>query len=336
MRPVTTWSTAVSNGPTALALDGDGVVVTTNLGDVLAFDRSGRAQWRVQAGTGLAPPVIAGDSVVVADDASVTALERGDGRTRWTQPAHDLSYRVAAGAGVVVLVDRSDSVRAFDLATGAPRWQLTPPGAVYHAPVVDEAGASVVLVVPAVPGPVVRAVDAGTGAVRWERPVDRFTAVPVVADGRVYVAEGDGRHHAVVIALDLGTGERQWATQVPASFESGIVPAADPRGLVVVDHHGTVTILDPASGRVRWERRLGSTVLQTRIGLTGRRVVLTTEDRDVVVLDRANGRVVRRIAGDGPGGWAVDAGIAPPVADPGLVMAVRAGTREGVVRRPLP
>jgi len=330
------WSVPVPDGPTALAADTDGVVVATTLGDVLALDRQGRPRWHAQAGTGLAPPVIVGDAVVVADDTSVAVLERGDGRQRWLQRARDPSYRVAAGAGVAVVVDRSDSVRAYDLATGEPRWALTPPGAVFHAPVVDDRTGSVVLVVPAVPEPVVRVVDAATGATRWERPVDRFTAVPVVAEGSVFVAEGDGRHHAVVVALDLLTGARAWATQVPASFESGITPAADARELVVVDHYGTVTALDPASGRVRWERALRSTVLQTRVVLTDRRVVLTTEDLDVVVLDRANGRVVRRVTADELEGWAVDARFAPFGARPGLAVAIRLGARERVELWPAP
>jgi len=77
-------------------------------------------------------------------------------------------------------------------------------------------------------------------------------------------------------------------------------------------------------------------VLRSRGLLTGRRVVLTTEDRDVAVLDRANGRVVRRVTAADLEGWAVDAGVAPFGTRAGLLVAIRLGARERVERWGVP
>jgi outer membrane protein assembly factor BamB len=243
---------------------------------------------------------------------------------------------VAAGAGTAVAVDLDGRVRAFDLASGAVRWELAAALPFFHEPVVDATSATLLLVVRDPTGNTLRALDVTTGAVRWERPVDGYTAVPLVAAGRVYVAEGDGRWTAVVLSLDLRSGERHWTSQVSASFDSGIVPAADARLVLVVDHHGTVTALDQATGTVRWRRDLGATVLATRIVPTKHRAVLTTAAMEVVVLDRANGRVVRRVPARAMGGWAVDVRPAVFGRGGGVVAALRLGEHERVELWPAP
>ena len=169
--------------------------------------------------------------------------------------------------------------------------------------------------------------DLASGALRWEQEIDYFTAAPVVHAGRVLIAEGDGHFHAVVLSLDVATGELRWGTQVRASFESEIVPAVDDRAFVVVDHYGHVTALDPSDGSVLWERSLDQTVLGTRVALTDRRVTLSTAEWDVFTLDRANGRIVRRTTAARLGGYAVDLTPAPFSRDDGVVVAIRLGDR---------
>lgn len=333
--PSARWSVPV-DGPSAVATDADGVVAVTNLGDVVALGPRGATEWRAQVAEAPAAPAIAGDAVVVGDREALHAFDRADGTHRWSRPLPAPAHHVAAGAGVAVVADLDGGVFAFDLVDGAPRWELRAVRAVYHEPVVDTTRGAVLLVVPDAGGNRLRVLDAATGALRWEYPVDGYTAIPVVADDRVVVAEGDGRFHAVVLSIDAATGTRQWASQVPASFESGIEPAVIGRRVLVVDHYGTVTALDRDTGHLRWERRLGQTVLATRIAAAGSRVVMTTAAMEVVVLAQANGRVTRRVGADSLVGFAVDVRPAPFGRGTGVVAALRLGPRERIELWPSP
>jgi outer membrane protein assembly factor BamB len=302
----------------------------------VALEPDGRVAWRATVGTLPTAPALADASVIVGDETAVRALDRSTGVSGWSVPVRAPVQAVAAGAGVAIAVDVDGRARALDLTTGVLRWELTAPLPFFHQPVVDAASATLLLVVRDGDGNTLRALDVATGAVRWERPVDRYTAVPLVAGREVYVAEGDGAWSAVVLSLDLLTGERHWTSQVPASFESGIVPAADARIVLVVDHHGSVTALDRLSGHVRWQRRLDATVLATRIVTTKRHAVLTTAAMEVVVLDRANGRVVRRVPARAVGGWAVDVRAAAFRRGGGVVAALRLGEHERIELWPAP
>ena len=304
------WSSAVAHGPLAVAADRRGAIVTTNLGDVIAFDRAGSARWTASVSNNPEPPALSGDLVLVGGDETIHAFDRASGVERWEQPVASRPWALALGAEVALAGDDTGALRAFDATTGRPRWSVAYPGAVLVAPVVDEVE-GLVIATWTDARPAIRVLDLASGALRWEQEIDYFTAAPVVHAGRVLIAEGDGHFHAVVLSLDVATGELRWGTQVRASFESEIVPAVDDRAFVVVDHYGHVTALDPSDGSVLWERSLDQTVLGTRVALTDRRVTLSTAEWDVFTLDRANGRIVRRITAARLGGYAVDLTPAP-------------------------
>ncbi len=168
-----------------------------------------------------------------------------------------------------------------------------------------------------------RVLDLDTGALRWEAPTDRFTAAPAVHAGRVVLAIGDGDRHARVEARDLATGEVQWQTPVPASFEEAIEPAVDDHAVAVVDHFGVVTVLDPATGRLRWQRDLADVLVATRVVLTPHRVALTSYAGVLHVLDRRDGRVVQRLGPARLGGLPVATAPFPHGRGSGVLVALR-------------
>jgi outer membrane protein assembly factor BamB len=169
----------------------------------------------------------------------------------------------------------------------------------------------------------VRAFDLASGALRWEAPIDRYSAAPVVHAGRVVLAVGDGDRHARVEARDLTTGALQWQTPVPASFEEAIEPAADGHTVAVVDHFGVVSVLDAASGRLRWQHDVADVLLATRVALTGRRVAFTSYAGVLYVLDRRDGHVVDRLDPDELGGLPVATAVSPGRAPGRLLVALR-------------
>jgi outer membrane protein assembly factor BamB len=107
--------------------------------------------------------------------------------------------------------------------------------------------------------PLGRANQAGTGATAdslpsdlellWEVSLDGlgFDAGPVIADGKVYAADADGR----VTALNLATGEELWSISTAAGFMAS--PAFHDGTLYVGDLEGKFLALDAATGKKRWE-----------------------------------------------------------------------------------
>jgi len=130
----------------------------------------------------------------------------------------------------------------------------------------------------------------------WHRGFEKtaFAAVPVVADGAIYVGDLDGTFHA----LALDTGATLWTFKAEeAGFPSAAaVAAADGARVVVVgDDAGVVRGFDAATGAVRWtyttdgEISGGPTILP---GADGARVLVGSQDASLSCLDLASGTLV--------------------------------------------
>jgi outer membrane protein assembly factor BamB len=313
------------------------MIVTTDAGGVRAVDVHGRTRWAAEVRDLLdGVPALDGDIVLVGGQGRVVALARRDGRRRWEHPMRGEVTSVALGGGLALAGDEHGDLVALDVASGVPRWSFAAPGTLVSAPrVVAESGV-VVAIWQYGATPAVRALDLATGALRWSAPVGLFTAAPLVAGGLVVVAEGDGDYHARVQSYALGTGEPRWGRVAPASYEPAIEPAADGRDVALVDHLGTVVLVDRASGRLRWQRALDRGVLSTRVFLTRRRVVLTTSMSEVWVLDRRSGRVLAHERARELGGVPFAVVVARWPGRARVLVALRLARPFRVEARPLP
>jgi outer membrane protein assembly factor BamB len=291
------WRATMNDGPSDLAADGDGVVVTTSAPSVYALDAEGHVRWRAPLEElGLGQPALGPHVVLVGGMSSVTALDRTDGSVRWHE-ARSAGVNSLTVTGDTALVgDDSGTLAAVDAATGRPRWSVQHPGALWSGARVDPASGAVVATWHQSDSPAVRVFDLATGVLRWEAPTDRFTAAPAIHAGRVVLAIGDGNRHARVEARDLASGGLLWQTSVPASFEEAIEPAVDDHAVAVVDHFGVMSLLDPSTGRVRWQRDFADVLVATRVALTGHRVAFTSYAGILRVLDRRDGHIVRQLA----------------------------------------
>ncbi len=129
----------------------------------------------------------------------------------------------------------------------------------------------------------------------WRRDFEKtsFAAVPVIADGMIYVGDLDSTFHA----LDLATGKTIWTfVATDAGFPSAAALAEDPAlPLVVGDDIGLVRGLDRHTGEVRWEYATegeisgGPTILETP---DGPRALIGSQDASLSCVDLATGRVV--------------------------------------------
>jgi outer membrane protein assembly factor BamB len=307
------WQASVPDGPHDLAADADGVVVTTtNPPSVYLLGRDGRVRWHAAADElVLGQPALGAHVVVVGGTTSVIAYSRSDGSRRWTLHRDGSPSSLAVADGAVLVGDDAGTLSAVNAATGATRWSVRFPGALWSGARVDPASGAVVATWHQTPTPAVRVLDLGTGALRWEAPTDRFTAAPSVHGGRVVLAVGDGNRHARVEARDLATGEVRWQTPMPASFEEAIEPAVDDHAVAVVDHFGVVSVLDPATGHLRWQRDLADVLVGTRVVLTSQRLAFTSYAGVLHVLDRRDGHVVATVGPGRLGGLPVALAPAP-------------------------
>lgn len=302
------WSTTADDWPVGLVADPGGVAVVLS-GSVSYLGASdGRERWVRRARSVGADDVALGPGAVVLTDGGrrLRVLGRRDGRTRWEHPVGGpVRYPAVAAAGpppAAGLVTAFHGSRghvhltAFDAATGERSWRVGLAGEPVGPLVADPDGrflAGVWRRPPGDPGgSVLRVLDPADGRVVWERHGGRSSR-PVVDGGVVAVVEAvSGR--AVLRAYRIADGEVAWATPVASPLQETAAPAAGPAGLVVAGELGTIALVDPRSGRLRWERRLAAAdvaVLESPV--VGRsEIVVPLALSSLAVLRAADGSVV--------------------------------------------
>ena len=254
---------AISSGVAASAT---AVAVGTPRGELLAFDRSGKALWKVQVpGEMLAPPVIEGDLVITrVGDGAIHAYDLVSGKRRWIFQRAAPALSVRSHAGLVAIH-----------------------GSVYAG----------------FPGGRLVSISTGNGGVSWdsvvalpkgttelERVAD-VTSPPVIEDGRACATAYQGR----TVCFDAARGTAIWARDI-SSF-SGL--GADFRNIYVTDDKNNVIALDKSTGGSLWKQdKLFGRAL-TRPLAQGRFVIVGDFQGYVHLLSRDDGSFVGRIATDG-------------------------------------
>ena len=215
--------------------------------------RFGTERWRTAAGasgldffgsTEVVPPVTVDETVygVVPETSDVVALEADSGRERWRraieyeEETYSVTPRQPAVRDETVFVTAWPfQLRALDAATGNEEWRGELDEQMVRAPTAaDDA-----VVVPTRSGVVT--VEADTGEVRWERDLEgnATDGAAAVADGTVFVGDESGAESPALRALDLETGDEEWAVPVgpgmTAVVADGIVYATDGYDLVAID-----------------------------------------------------------------------------------------------------
>ena len=197
-----------------------------------------RPVWRRPVGAGYAGIAVRGGRAYIfhrVDDREVLeAIDTASGKTLWKE-GHATTFRAQVGGGdgplcTPVAVD--DAVISFGAQGVLSR----------HEP--------------------------ATGAVRWRRDTHRdfgaqegyFGAgsTPLVVGDTVIVNVGGTREEAGVVGFSLATGATLWAaTREPASYSSPVEATVDGRAYAVVVTRYQCLLIEPESGRVRWQFPFG-------------------------------------------------------------------------------
>ncbi len=133
-------------------------------------------------------------------------------------------------------------------------------------------------------------IGAATGGRSW------ILAGPVVSGGVVYAVDADG----VAVAVQAADGSQLWrfeAENVEAidRLLSGAVSVADGRAYVVAGN-GMIFGLDASTGKEIWRRQL-QTPVRTAPTLIAGKVLVPTDDSQLLALDGATGEILWQHAG---------------------------------------
>ncbi len=126
-----------------------------------------------------------------------------------------------------------------------------------------------------------------TPNVVWKTSLsDAIEATPVIADGRVYVGDFEGKF----VCLSLADGKQIWETKIPAAKAA----AAVGNGKVVVgDLDGLVHALDATTGKPLWQFDLGG-VIDSGPTLVDQHALIASQAGELVCLEVADGKEVWR------------------------------------------
>lgn len=254
------WTAPISGGGTGAAPAlYDGGLAVQAYSELHGYARDGTPEWTVDVGRGSPGAPVAVDGVVYGCNGSFEGWDASafaystDGEELWsvTFPG-DVRSSPAVGDEAVVVPGDGGTVRAFDRATGEPRWTREV-GASASTPSV--AGGTVY--VPAA-GRVV-ALDAADGAEAWTADLEGGAVGPLAVTGEGVVVGGEQ-----VSRLDRADGTEQW-TELHGGFAAPTVGD----GTVYVGGAGFdqrhIYALDLADGAVRWSRRTEEQVVSDYI-----------------------------------------------------------------------
>ncbi|OVE85335.1 outer membrane protein assembly factor BamB family protein [Natronolimnobius baerhuensis] len=209
------------------------------------------------------PPVAIGDTIyaIVPETNRVVALEANSGRVDWSHEIGDerssQPTRPVVSDETVYVASGPTTVVALERASGARRWSVEleyRDDELLYGSVLSATATSEGVLVPR--RQAISLLDPADGSVRWEYVhegsvlADPITGAAAVADGRVFVTDGETALHA----LDLETGEREWryeyGLQVNPVVADGVV-------YLSYDWLDELLAIDAETGDQRWRYEFG-------------------------------------------------------------------------------
>jgi outer membrane protein assembly factor BamB len=135
--------------------------------------------------------------------------------------------------------------------------------------------------------------DAGTGS----SSSGRLSAVPLVADGKVFTLDAGGR----VSAFSAASGGKIWSVSVTPENEKskegfGGGLALDGGRLYAATGYGTVVALDANNGAIAWTKRIGKPIRSSPTAANGK-IYFVSTDNNLYALNEADGEQLWKARG---------------------------------------
>jgi hypothetical protein len=269
----------------ALSIGHSLVFGQTNQAKFHVFDgEAGRRLWTADLGgnTVDAQPASANSTTVFVTNSNILyALDRNDGRVKWSKPMEHLPASATSCDEDRVYVGlREGKLVAFDAKKGNELWNYQSRGDISSRP--EPAGRVVAFA----------SMDGKVYVSRAEvaRPLLRWTgggpiSAPLNSIGvRTLLVPSQDKS---LYAIDLWTGETKWAFPTGAPILQEPLVAGD--DIYVVNSAGMLSAVNSQSGEPEWTI---STLGGPLLGVTPKRLYLEALDGDLFIVDRSNGTML--------------------------------------------
>ncbi len=332
------WRVRIGAPPVGAPVGGDGAIyVITEDGDLVSVDLEGQERWRSAACSPpdpgevaprfRAPPLFAGDSVVVASaGGSLCALRSSDGRERWryavgapvTASPNLFAADESLSASVVVSSQADGAVHRVDLASGrgigvSPSTARCDGGVAVRGDTIAFGNCAASLY--ALSGSSLQVL--GRTALSPEGEV--FAGV-ALSDGIVYAGDRSGRLYAARVPSEAPL----WVND-EARDEIAAPPALASDRVVASSRDGSVAALERSTGLTLWRSVLGGQPSGPVVTTGGQ--VLVGSKGSLYLLDLADGSTLQaREISDEISAPAVIGGLVLVGTDDGFLVAFGPGS----------
>ncbi|CAM3748394.1 outer membrane protein assembly factor BamB [Bordetella tumulicola] len=304
------------------AVVGDAVYAATPDGSVAKLElASGRVVWKASTDTDLSAGVGSdGNTTVVASPlGDITAFD-DTGKVKWTAKASsEVDVAPVVGFGAVVVRSGDYRIQAFNIETGERLWSLQRPGPALALRSSGQMRIAEGLVITGLPGGKLLAINVGSGNVQWEGTVatprgasdlERLTDVvgsPRLAGSLLCAVAYQGR----IVCFNVSQGGRPvWAKD----FSSASGMAIDDRFAYAPDQNSVVNAFALDSGSNVWKQSALKNRKLTAPAAMGNAIAVGDLDGYVHFLSSSDGSLLARLS---VGGGAI---VSPLQATPSGVL----------------
>lgn len=307
---------------------GSDIYVAAADGTIARLDSSsGRALWRINAGTPLTAGVGANSTTItVAGQKGILLAFDLDGKLRWkVQASSEILTAPAIGQGLVIVRSIDNRIAAYDAETGVRKWAVNRPLPSLTLRTDSGVALTAQLAIVALPGGKLVALSLNNGGLRWEASaadpkgatelerIADVSGIPAIFGQSVCTAAYQGR----VSCFDLASGAVRWSKNL--SSEVGV--SVDERFVFAVDNAGAVSAYSRIAGSSVWRNdKLAYRRLSAPTSF-GRAVAVGDAFGYLHFLSREDGSFIGRASTDGSQILA-----APIVVDSNLIVQTKSGT----------
>ena len=257
LMPRVRWKTNVQAPVLSKPLvEKDIIVVTTNIGQVVALNKFGNILWRQNLNSlSKSTPVVAGSSVYINTvDASVYSLELASGKIKWQQHVDGpllFGAEPLTVKGKIFVATSLGKVHAFS-EDGKELWKRDLMAGIFCSMDHRED-----LLYVGTDQSVLYALDAGDGDTDWDYTVDSriISSSPKVFKDMVYV----GTYGGTFYAIDAGRGRLKWKFDAKKSIFSNPAFHKDAVYFGTVD--GSLFALNTDDGKLLWKFNTGERIM---------------------------------------------------------------------------
>lgn len=247
------------------ATDGKRLYVSFGSFGTYAYDLTGKLLWKrdlgrlhTRLGWGEAvTPVVYGDSVILnldqETDSRLVALDASTGNIRWEvkrdeKTSWNTPIVVKHGDSVQIIVNGTNRVRSYDLATGKPIWEVSGmttnaiPSPLTHGGFAYVTSGYRGAAALAIPLDSKGDLGDGTGKVAWKYSKGTpYVPSPLLLNGRLYMTKGNTQ---LLTVLDAKSGKPILEDErLPKATSFYASPAAANGHVYLVDRNGTTVVL---------------------------------------------------------------------------------------------